>query len=305
MKAYNWLKNRGSNSKAADKVSVPKHPLAKYHMYACLLHLGQAVATGVLAGVLDERYDKDVKFKRDVLFSVPVAALIPGFFGISAAGHAYSWLKANLYRRMEKMRCWQRWAEYALSASLMSLSIALLCTVDQVVTLGCIIAFTGLTMQYGYKVEKQIAKIPRYIKYMEQDAIDDKRPSEQFWIAVVLQMFVWGITLAYYISEVGSVPWFVHAIVGVLITCYTAYPVAMIIYQRRMVDSRLAGSHNLVVTEDTEEMKQAWASQGKQGTKHTRAIATYEWVEKVYLSLSLLAKTSLGWLVFWGAIKAQ
>lgn len=297
-----------SDKSAAAAAVAAEHPLAKKHALAFLLHLGQAIATGVLAGVLDERYDKDVLFKRDKLFSVPVAALIPAFFGISALGHLYAWRRDDLFKRVCRLKCWQRWAEYALSASIMTLCIALLCTVDQVVVLGGFVVITVLVMAAGYKAESDIAAIvhKKTSNYTAEDAKADSKPSELFWGAAILEGVVWAFIIAYYINHVGSVPWFVHAIVGVLFVCYSAYPVLFALYQQRVIELKRLGTANTALV-DPEPIKSAWKAKYQQNDQliHTQAVQAYEWAEFWYLILSLVAKTSLGWLVFWGAIKAQ
>lgn len=290
-----------------DVITIP-HPLQFTHRLLFVLHLGQAIATSVLAALLSQTYKSTVYYKDDELFTVPVTALIPAFFGISAAGHLHAGWRANLYRRMARFICPERWGEYALSASLMSVIIALLCRIDDVVLLAGILVLQMVVMGWGYVVERDMAKIARHKGVYTQDmATEDGKPTELFWIASVAELLIWGTTLIYYIDAVvgatNSVPWFVHAVVGTLLVCYTAYPILMFWYQRKLVNTKLNRplDANDQVSYDDNLVKQQWldATDGKSG--HTPLVEVYETAERGYMVLSFLAKTALGWIVFAGA----
>lgn len=135
---------------------VIPHPLQRDHRLLFVLHLGQAIATSILAALLSQTYKSTIYFKDDKLFTVPVTALIPAFFGISAAGHFYAGWFANLYRRMARFKCPERWGEYALSASLMSVIIALLCRIDDVVLLAGIMVLQVLGWETVWGVDSII-----------------------------------------------------------------------------------------------------------------------------------------------------
>lgn len=289
-----------------DVITIP-HPLQLTHRLLFVLHLGQAIATSVLAALLSQTYKSTVYYKDDKLFTVPVTALIPAFFGISAAGHFYAGWFANLYRRMARFICPERWGEYALSASLMSVIIALLCRIDDVVLLAGILVLQMVVMAWGYVVERDMAKIARSKGVYTHDmATEDGKPTELFWIASVAELLIWGTTLIYYIDAVvgatSSVPWFVHAVVGTLLVCYTAYPILMFWYQRKLVNTKLNHPDaDTQVSYDDTLVKQQWldATDGKSG--HTPLVEVYETAERGYMVLSFVAKTALGWIVFAGA----
>lgn len=284
------------------------HPLQRDHRLLFVLHLGQAIATSILAALLSQTYKSTIYFKDDKLFTVPVTALIPAFFGISAAGHLWAGWKANLYRRMARFKCPERWGEYALSASLMSVIIALLCRIDDVVLLAGIMVLQMVVMAWGYVIERDIAKIARsQEKYTAEMAADDGKPSELFWIASLAELLIWGTTLIYYADAVvgadNTVPWFVHAVVATLLVCYTAYPIFMFWYQRKLVNTKLNRplDANKQVSYDSKEVRAQWqeATNGRSG--HTPLVEVYEQAERGYMVLSFVAKTALGWIVFSGA----
>jgi hypothetical protein len=236
-----------------------------------------------------------------------VTALIPAFFAISGLGHVWAGFKANLYRRMARFKCPERWGEYALSASLMSVIIALLCRIDEVVLLSGILVLQAVVMGWGYVIERDIAKVARNkSKYTAEMAADDAKPTELFWIASIAELLIWGTKLIYYADAVGgsdnSVPWFVHAVVATLLVCYTAYPILMFWYQRKIINTRLNNPRcHDSLDSDSKAVQQQWAdSTGNMGA-HTPLVVVYEQVERGYMILSFLAKTSLGWIVFSGA----
>lgn len=305
-----WNKIRpGKKKPSAAELNAPPvipHPLRRDHRLLAVLHLAQAVATAVLAATLSQTYKSTIYFKDDKLFTVPVTALIPAFFGISGMGHVWAGFRANLYRRMARFKCPERWVEYALSASLMSVIIALLCRIDEVVLLAGILVLQMVVMGWGYLIERDIAKIARsQAKYTPEMAAQDGKPSELFWIASVAELLIWGTTLIYYVDAVvgatNSVPWFVHAVVATLLVCYTAYPILMFWYQRKIVNTRLGPYSHRPLSSDSKEVQQQWTdSTGKAGA-HTPLVEVYEQVERGYMILSFLAKTALGWIVFSGA----
>lgn len=311
MAGKQWSKlSFGKKKPSAAELDAPPaipHPLRRDHRLLALLHLAQAVATSVLAATLSQTYKSTVYFKDDDLFTVPVTALIPAFFGISCLGHLWAGFRANLYRRMARFKCPERWGEYALSASLMSVIIALLCRIDDVVLLAGIAVAQAIVMGWGYVIERDIAKIARSQEepYTAEMALEDGKPSELFWIACVVELVIWGTTLIYYADAVGgadnSVPWFVHAVVATLLVCYTAYPVFMFWYQRKIVNTRLDPHSRQSIAGDSNEVKQQWVdSTGKVGA-HTPLVQVYEQAERGYMVLSFVAKTALGWIVFAGA----
>lgn len=309
-----WLRDKWNKLLSAKKkkplaprdvITIP-HPLQFTHRLLFLLHLGQAVATSVLAALLSQTYKSTVYYKDDKLFTVPVTALIPAFFGISAAGHFYAGWPANLYRRMARFKCPERWGEYALSASLMSVIIALLCRIDDVVLLAGILVLQMVVMGWGYVVERDMAKIARSKGvYTQGMATEDGKPTELFWIASVAELLIWGTTLIYYIDAVvgatSSVPWFVHAVVGTLLVCYTAYPILMFWYQRKLVNTRLEPTCFNAIEDLKGPVQQQWLDATDNKSIHTPLVKVYETAERGYMVLSFLAKTALGWIVFAGA----
>lgn len=308
-RAWNRIKYGKKKPSAAELDAPPlvSHPLRRDHRLLAALHLAQAVATAVLAATLSQTYKSTIKFKDDELFTVPVTALIPAFFAISGLGHVWAGFRANLYRRMAHFKCPERWGEYALSASLMSVIIALLCRIDEVVLLSGILVLQAVVMGWGYVVERDIAKVARNkSKYTSEMAADDAKPTELFWIASVAELLIWGTKLIYYADAVGgsdnSVPWFVHAVVATLLVCYTAYPIFMLWYQRKIIDTRLNNPRcHESLTSDSEAVQQQWADSTGIVDAHTPLVAVYEQAERGYMVLSFVAKTALGWIVFSGA----
>lgn len=295
-----WKRLFRGKERVSEGPLPPLHKLAKLHRAAAIVHGLQLVATAVLAGVLNERYDQKIRFKDNELFTMPVTALIPVFFAITTLGHVYTWWRVNMPKRLASFRAQARWIEYAFSASIMSLAIALLCRIDDIVLLGIVFVSTFIVMLTGNVVERDIARIALGKSvYTNEDAEEDKKPSALFWAASLLEILTWAMIFLYYFDAVREVPGFVHGVMAVLFICYMAYPVLIVLYQTKVVHTRLhSGSRDVVLEPEPEDESMGLI-------KRTQMIVNYEWVEARYVILSFIAKTSLGWLVFFGSIREE
>lgn len=90
------------------------------------------------------------------LGSFPVGLLAPVFLWMNALQHALTLAFYSVYQsNLEKRQNWFRWLEYAFSASLMHVMVALLCGIFDIHLLFLIAALTAITMYFGH-LEEQV-----------------------------------------------------------------------------------------------------------------------------------------------------
>ena len=189
----------------------------------------------------------------ETLFALPLGPAIAAFLLMSAAAHfalvvpwGHRWYAANLARGMNPAR----WIEYAFSASLMLVIIALLPGITDVTALAALFALNAAMILFGWLMEKHNQTTPR-----------------TDWTAFVFGSIVgvvpWAI-VGFQIAGAGSdVPGFVYGIFASIFVLFNVFAVNMLLQYKRVGPWR-----------------------------------DYLFGERVYILLSLTAKSALAWQIF-------
>lgn len=195
------------------------------------------------------------------LFDVNMALLVAIFFFISAAAHAsIAWwyrpqYEADLKKKINKIR----WIEYALSASVMMVAIALLSGVAELSVLVAIFVLDAIMnlCGLGMEVYNQGKAKPNWLAYAV-GVIAGATP----W--VIFAVYIWGAT----VYGSGNIPTFVYWIYLTMFVLFGSFAVNMYLQYKKVGQ---------------------WKD--------------YLYGERVYMILSLVAKTLLAWQVFAGALR--
>jgi Heliorhodopsin len=231
-----------------------------------VLHLVQGLAMLALAGAfslpvtsaflrMDEATDKLVAVP-DEITRLRIAPLVAGFLFLSAVAHL---LLASVARRWyeRQLACGinpARWAEYALSSSLMIVVIAMLAGIYDIASLLLIFAVNAAMILFGWLMElhNQRTEATNWTAY---------------WFGCLAGAVPW-IAIAIYLVGAQDPPGFVYAIFASLFVFFNVFAVNMWLQYRR------AGR---------------WRD--------------YLFGERVYMLLSLFAKSALAWQVFAGTLQ--
>jgi len=195
------------------------------------------------------------------IFDIHVAYLVIAFFLLSAAAHAFV---ATVYRRRYEANLKHginkvRWAEYALSASMMMIAIALLSGIYDLGSLVMIFGLTAIMNLLGLAMEiyNQGREKVNWLAYVVGS------------LAGILPWVVIGIY--FWAGETygsGHIPTFVYYIYGSIFLFFNCFAVNMLLQYKKIGKWR-----------------------------------DYLYGEKVYILLSLIAKSVLAWQVFAGALR--
>lgn len=195
------------------------------------------------------------------LFDINMAYLVAAFFFLSALAHAFV---ATLYRKTYESDLRRginkiRWSEYALTAGIMMVAIALLSGVADLSTLILIFALILVMNLMGLAMELYNSgkSKPDWLAYAA-GCVAGIVP----WIVVAL--YLWGAG----VYGSGTIPVFVYWIFGSLLVLFSSFAFNMYLQYRRIGRWR-----------------------------------DYLYGERVYMVLSLVAKTALAWQVFVGALR--
>ena len=198
------------------------------------------------------------------LIGFPIGPMVAAFLLISSVAHFimasprfYPWYVRNLKRGINYLR----WYEYALSASLMVVLIALLCGVFDVPTLILLFALTAGMNFFGLEME---------LRNQGRDKVD----WTPFVFGSIIGLVPW-IILAWYFfaaltSSTAAIPTFVYFILGILFVFFFSFALNM------------------------------WLQYKKVGPWKN-----YLFGERVYMILSLTAKSALAWQIFFGAMRGS
>lgn len=195
------------------------------------------------------------------LAEVNIAHLVAAFFIISAIAHATAawWCRksyeVNLSQGVNRIR----WFEYAASASVMLVSIALLTGVSDASSLLMIFMFSAVMNLLGLAME-----------------VYNVGKSQPNWLAFIIGCIAgvvpWIVLAAYLAGSsaygTGQIPAFVYWIYGSLFVFFDCFALNM------------------------------WLQYKKVGKW-----ANYLYGERMYMILSLVAKSALAWQVFFGALR--
>lgn len=198
----------------------------------------------------------------NTLFDVQLAPLVALFLFVSASAHAvlslpgvYEWYRRNLEDGIN----YARWYEYAVSASIMIVVIAMLVGLYDLVGLVLIFSLNAAMIFFGLAMEVQNRGATRvnwtpFVLGCIVGAVP--------WVAISLYL------LAPASRSLGDVPTFVYGIYVSLFLWFNVFAVNMFLQYRRIGPWR-----------------------------------DYIFGERVYILLSLTAKSALAWQVFAGTLR--
>ena len=238
--------------------------LRGWNLALALLHAGQAVAVFVLATdfvvtvtrALPTGPPGSPPGSPEVLFDVPVAALVAVFLALAALDHL---LTATVFRRTydDDLRGGInrfRWVEYSFSATLMVILIALYTGISGITALIGIAGANVAMILFGWLQES--ANPPGR-------STVTMRP---FWFGCIAGAAPW-VAIGYNVIAAEQVPGFVIGIFVSLFVFFNSFALNQWLQYRRVGP---------------------WRS--------------YAYGEKVYLVLSLVAKSALAWQIFAGSL---
>lgn len=183
------------------------------------------ITTSFLA--FDEQIEKLVT-EDNVLFDLRIAPLIAAFLFLSAIDHAllslprvFPWYIRNLRRGIN----YARWWEYAASASLMMVVIAMLAGMYDLGSLVLIFALTAAMILFGL--------------VMEVHNQSTERPNwTAFWLGSLIGVVPWVVVGLYLLGPgthgVGDVPGFVYGIYVSLFVWFLLFPANMWLQYKKL-----------------------------------------------------------------------
>jgi hypothetical protein len=203
--------------------------------------------------VFDEHVDRLVP-EENTLFDLRIAPLVAVFLFISAIAHAllslpriFPWYVRNLRRGIN----YARWWEYALSASVMMVVIAMLAGMYDLPSLVLVFALTATMILFGLMMEIHNQSTDR-VKW------------NAFWFGSFAGIVPW-IAIGLYLlgpgtHGLGDVPGFVYAIYFSLSVWYALFPANMWLQYRRVGPWReyLFGEAMYIVLSLTAKSLLAW-----------------------------------------------
>jgi hypothetical protein len=193
------------------------------------------------------------------LFDLRIDIAVAVFLLLAAVDHLSvgSWARRWYERQVSLGINPARWWEYALSASLMVVLIAMLAGIRDGPALVALFGVDAAMILFGLAMERVNVRRERV----------DWRPFVYGCLVGVVPWIAIGLELAVSQSETGDVPSFVFAIFVSLLLLFATFPVNMWLQYRRIG---------------------RWADP--------------LFAEKVYIVLSLVAKSALAWQVYGGAL---
>ncbi len=260
------------------KYSFPK--LRKFNIVMGFLHLGQAVAVWLLANdsslpittnyLNPDPTNQSFGTSLEVIANIEIAPLIVVFLILSATAHffvslpqGYNWYVSNL----QKERNYARWYEYALSSSVMIIIIALLCGIYDLGSLILIFILNASMNLFGLLAEQ-------YNSLQKEVYPDRKANWTAFIFGCVAGIVPWIVLGLYFFtaisraSEAVPVPDFVYAIFYSLFIFFNIFALNMWLQYKQIGP---------------------WKN--------------YIYGERMYVILSLVAKSALAWQVFGGTLR--
>jgi hypothetical protein len=187
------------------------------------------------------------------LFDLPIGPAVAAFLYLAAIDHlivASPWARGWYERNLAHGINYARWWEYSLSASLMTVLIAMLSGIRELTGLIAIFGasaamiFTGLLMERGSRPGREADWWP-------------------FWLGSVVGLVPWvaiAIQLIRSEAETGMVPGFVFAIFVSLLLLFSLFPINMWLQYRRIGRWRdyLFGERGYLVLSLTAKSALAW-----------------------------------------------
>ncbi len=212
----------------------PARRLRVWNVALALLHAAQGALVLVLAN--DFALPVTIGFLQgppgselasETLFELPIGPAVAAFLFLAALDHAIvaapggaAWYERNLARERNPAR----WYEYAFSASLMVVLIAMLTGIADVAALIAIFGVNGAMILFGLAMEE--ANEPgRPVTW---------RPFVYGSIVGAVPWLAIGLQLGYSEAETGDVPTFVYAIFFSLFVLFFSFAVNMALQYGRV-----------------------------------------------------------------------
>jgi Heliorhodopsin len=200
----------------------------RWHQIAAGLHAGQAGVLAYLLATSDKKLEwpliqstnGEVKHRT----TQDIFVLLPLFSGLSTLNHATMGWSDSFYANVQKNRSHPlQWAEYSVSAGLMTWVLAVM---SGVVDLSVLISLLELNimMQYtGYCIEKAVA--------------EGTDPMPYLYLGWGAFMAIWTILLSSFITALtyasSPVPDIVHAIIWILLAFFASFGINQYLYMRK------------------------------------------------------------------------
>jgi hypothetical protein len=189
----------------------------------------------------------------DTLFNLQIGPVVATFLFVSSLAHllvsippGFRWYTARLGRGAN----YARWAEYAVSSSLMMVVISMLVGIYDVVSLGLLFAVNAAMILFGWMMELH-----------NQSTAKTDWTSYCFGVlAGVVPWVAVGVYLAGAESGSGSVPGFVYAIYFSIFLFFNVFAVNMFLQYRKVGRWRdyLFGERAYIVLSLTAKSLLAW-----------------------------------------------
>lgn len=204
--------------------------LRRYNLLMGAFHAAQGVAILLLAnrfalpvtGTFMEGPPGTPPADPTTLFEVRIAWGVAAFVFLSAAAHwivASPWAFAWYRRNLERGRNDARWIEYALSASLMIVLIAMITGISDIAALVALFGVNASMILFGLLQER----------YEEPGG-----SLLPFWLGCVAGIVPWIAIGIYLFGPTAPVPGFVYGIFVSLFVFFNAFAVTMFLQYRRI-----------------------------------------------------------------------
>lgn len=227
----------------------------------------EAIQQGVSGDALAEIAEANIVPEMNNVIDIPLAPLVALFLFLSAVAHFYiaSPGAFTWYKRqINKGINYVRWFEYAISSSVMIFVIAVLVGISDIPTLLAIFTLNALMNMFGLMME-----------------LHNQKTEGTNWTAYILGWVAgivpWVIILMYFFGALNQVegvdegqviPEFVYGIIASILIFFNSFAVNMYLQYRQIGP---------------------WKD--------------YIFGERMYIVLSLVAKTALAWQVFFGTLR--
>jgi hypothetical protein len=210
--------------------------LRKYNLLMGIFHLVQAA----LIFALSSDYTLPVKASflhyiqetstlqpvPETIVNLRIGPLVAVFLLLSAVAHltlasplAFGWYRDNLKKGLN----YARWYEYAFSASLMMVLIAMLCGVYDVVSLMGLFALTAVMNLFGLMMELH-------------NQTTQKTNWTAYYFGCIAGIVPWIGAAIYFFGSAanGEIPTFVYFIMGSLFLLFSSFAVNMVLQYKKV-----------------------------------------------------------------------
>jgi len=199
--------------------------LAHFVQGILMLWLSTAFSLPVSASFL--RFDPAAKRlvpTPETLFDLRIGPLVAAFLFMSALAHfliaapgIYNWYVRNLNRGIN----YARWIEYAFSASVMIVAIAMLVGIYDIASLVLIFALNAMMMLFGLIMELH-------------NQTTEKTNWTSFWFGVIAGAVPWVAIAIYLIGAGSGVPSFVYWIYVSIFLFFNSFAINMVLQYKKV-----------------------------------------------------------------------